>query len=152
MSESRRPPLLPPIWALLTIGMQYALLRLLPGPQLVVPPWTNVGLGLFVLGFLLILYCGGLFRRHGTSVRPGDISDALIIHGPYRWSRNPIYMAMGVMLVGSAVWFGTATAFLPLVGFFWIISSQFIAMEEQMLIDRFGDEYHDYRGKVRRWL
>ena len=152
MTERRRPPLFPPIWALLTVGMQYALLRLLPGPQVVAPPWTHVGLGLFGIGFLLILYCGGLFRRHGTSVKPGDISEALIIHGPYRWSRNPIYMAMVVALVGSAVWFGNATAFLPLIGFFWIISSQFIAMEEQMLIDRFGDEYRDYRDKVRRWL
>jgi len=111
-----------------------------------------VGLGLVGLGFALIFYCVGLFHRSGTTIEPGDVSEALVIRGPYRWSRNPIYASMFVVLVGTAVWFGNATAFLPLVGFHWVISSQFIALEEQMLIERFGDEYHEYRGKVRRWL
>lgn len=132
--------------------MQGALWWLLPGPRLVPQPWNLVGLGLLSLGFAMILYCAGLFRRGDTSIKPGDISDALIIHGPYRWSRNPIYASMVIALLGTATWFGNATAFLPVVGFLWIISSQFIAIEEQMLIDRFGNEYEAYRDRVRRWL
>lgn len=152
MSERRRTPLIPPVWALCTIGMQYALWRLLPGPQLLGDPWSSVGLGLVGVGFILFLYCAGLFHRSGTTIEPGHVSDALIIRGPYRWSRNPIYASMFIALVGTAIWFGNLTAFLPLIGFYWIISSQFIALEEEMLIDRFGDQYHEYRGKVRRWL
>ncbi len=155
MSEAkspRRPPLFPPVWALFTLGLQFALWRLLPGPMLIVAPWKSVGVALFGIGLLMIFYCAGLFRRRGTSIKPGEISEALIIHGPYRWSRNPIYMSMVLALVGAAVWFGNLTAFLPLVGFHWIISSQFIALEEQMLVERFGDDYQNYRAKVRRWL
>ncbi len=152
MSGERRTPLIPPFWALCTLLLQYLMWRFVPGPQIVGKPWTTVGLGMIGLGFLLILYCAGLFRFSGTTMEPGHVSEALIIRGPYRWSRNPIYASMFVALIGTAIWFGNLTAFLPLVGFHWIISSQFIALEEQMLIERFGDEYDAYRGKVRRWL
>jgi len=152
VSDRRRTPLFPPVWALFTIGMQYALWRLLPGPQLLGQGWSSVGLGLVGIGFMLILYCAGLFHRSGTTIEPGHVSEALIIRGPYRWSRNPIYASMFIALVGTAVWFGNLTAFLPLIGFHWIISSQFIALEEEMLIERFGDDYREYRDQVRRWL
>jgi len=152
VSERRRTPLVPPVWAGFTLGLQYALWRLLPGPRLVGEWWPSVGLGLVGVGLVLILYCAGLFHRSGTPIEPGRVSESLIIRGPYRWSRNPIYASMFVVLVGTAVWFGNATAFLPLVGFLWIISSQFVTLEEQMLIDRFGEEYHEYRSRVRRWF
>ena len=99
-----------------------------------------------------VAHCARLFRQHDTPIRPGERSEALIITGPYSWSRNPIYLSMLVSLVGAAVWFGTVTPFLPVVGFFYIMQSQFVMMEERMLLDRFGDEYERYRSKVRRWL
>ena len=55
-------------------------------------------------------------------------------------------------LFGTALWLRTVTPFLPIIGFFWIMQSQFVAMEEQMLLDRFGDEYERYRSRVRRWF
>ena len=152
MSERRFTPLVPPLWALFTVGMQYGLWRWLPGPRVVPQSWSAVGPALVGIGLLLIAYCAGLFHRTGTTIEPGHVSDALIIRGPYRWSRNTIYASMLVALLGIAVWFGNVTAFLPLVGFHWVISSQFIALEEEMLVDRFGDEYHEYRANVRRWL
>lgn len=152
MSEQPRPRLVPPAWLLFTLVLQAALWAFLPGPQLLGPPWHVIGVALFALGAVGVIWTARLFRLHDTPIRPGKVSETLIVTGPYRWSRNPIYLSMILSMLGSALWFGVLTPFLPVIGFFWILQSQFVAMEEQMLLDRFGDEYEKYQRRVRRWL
>jgi protein-S-isoprenylcysteine O-methyltransferase Ste14 len=137
---------------LFALGLQYALYRWLPGPQLVPEGYRSAGSVIFALGTLLIVSCAVLFYRYRTPIEPGAVSQALIVRGPYRWSRNPIYVGMTIMLCGSAVRFGNLTAFLPVVGFVWVISTRFIVMEESMLRERFAGEYEAYCVRVRRWL
>lgn len=152
MKAPTRPRIVPPIWLFLTLVLQYVLRTYAPGPQVVPEGWHVVGVALWVVSVGAVAYSAGLFRRDRTPIHPGRVPEVLIIRGPYRWSRNPIYLAMVVTLIGFAVWLGTAVPFLAVAGFVWIIQSRFVAMEERMLRERFGDEYESYCRRVRRWI
>ena len=152
VSEPTRPRIYPPFWLIGCLGLQWALCRWVPAAEFDIP--SAVLISRVVGGFALLVFAASFiqFRLHRTTIEPGKESSALIMRGPYRWSRNPIYLAMALLLLAAAIRLACASAFLPVVGFVWVISVQFIAMEERMLLDRFGGDYEAYRDRVRRWL
>ncbi len=129
-----------------------ALHAFLPGPRLVVSPWRWAGAGLMLVGLALILHCAGLFRRAGTPLRPFEPSTALVTTGPYRVTRNPIYLAMVVALVGLGALLGSLVPLAVIPVFIVLIDRGFIQHEETMMAATFGDAYAAYRARVRRWL
>jgi protein-S-isoprenylcysteine O-methyltransferase Ste14 len=92
------------------------------------------------------------FRRAGTSMVPMRPTTALVTSGPYHLSRNPMYVGMGFLYAGLALSLGViwALPLLPLVLF--AIDRLVIAREERYLEGKFGEEYRDYKRRVRRWL
>ena len=106
------------------------------------------------LGFGLLLISGRLFFKAGTTVlphKPGNASK-LVVSGIYRHSRNPMYLAMLLMLSGWGVCLGdwSALAALPL---FMLYMTRFqIIPEERALAALFGGEYLEYKSRVRRWI
>jgi protein-S-isoprenylcysteine O-methyltransferase Ste14 len=92
------------------------------------------------------------FRRAGTSMVPMNPTTALVTSGPYRLTRNPMYLGMGFLYVAFAFAFGViwALAFLPAV--LVVVDRFVIAREEPYLERKFGQAYRDYTGRVRRWL
>jgi protein-S-isoprenylcysteine O-methyltransferase Ste14 len=92
------------------------------------------------------------FRRAGTSMVPMNPTTALVTSGPYRVSRNPMYVGMVFLYIALAFAFGViwALAFLPAV--IVIIDRFVIAREEPYLERKFGQAYRDYKARVRRWL
>jgi protein-S-isoprenylcysteine O-methyltransferase Ste14 len=100
----------------------------------------------------VILWAAGLFRKRGTTIIPFQVSSELVQEGPYRWTRNPMYLGMLGILSGTAWMLGSATPWLLVFTFLWWISTRFIAIEERMLGARFGESYRDYQKRVRRWL
>jgi len=91
-------------------------------------------------------------RAAGTSIRPSSPASTLVTHGPFRLSRNPMYLGLtlvylGVTLLMNSVW---TALFLPLV--IGTLYLTVIRHEERYLAATFGDEYDNYRGRVRRWL
>lgn len=112
----------------------------------------RAGAVLVVLALLLTGWAMLDFRRRGTTVVPVRPAAALVMAGPYRVSRNPMYVAMTLLYTGVSLW---ALAlwpllFLPVV--LAIIRRYVIAREEAYLTRRFGDEYRDYQARVRRWI
>ena len=102
----------------------------------------------FVLG-------GGALRRFASSKTPPEPwkpSKALVTSGPYRFTRNPMYVGMALLYVGIALTFGLlwSIALLPVV--LVIIDRYVIAREERYLTRRFGESYLSYREQVRRWV
>jgi protein-S-isoprenylcysteine O-methyltransferase Ste14 len=93
-----------------------------------------------------------LFHRARTSIVPMRPTTALVTSGPYRLTRNPMYVGMAFLYVGLALALGViwSLAFLPVVVF--AVDRFVIAHEERYLEAKFGDEYLDYKGRVRRWL
>lgn len=92
------------------------------------------------------------FRRAGTSMVPMNPTTALVTSGPYRFTRNPMYLGMAFLYIAFAFAFGViwALALLPVV--ILIVDRLLIAREEPYLEQKFGRAYHDYKARVRRWL
>lgn len=103
-------------------------------------------------GFLVMMWAWRIFRRSGTAIRPTDRASSLVTSGPFRFSRNPMYLGIVIMLSGAAWWIGSWPMLLAPIGFFLFISLVFIPYEERMLRDVFGEAYTSYARRVRRWI
>jgi protein-S-isoprenylcysteine O-methyltransferase Ste14 len=92
------------------------------------------------------------FRRSGTSMIPANPTTALVTSGPYRFTRNPMYLGMAFLYVAFAFGFGVmwAMALLPVV--ILVVDRFVIAREEPYLERKFGQRYRDYKARVRRWI
>lgn len=111
-----------------------------------------VGAACFLLPFALGLAALQAMRRARTSVNPDKPTTALLTNGPFRLSRNPMYLGMVVQYVGLALLFNSlwALALLPLA--LVVVHFTVIKREERYLEQKFGEEYQDYKARVRRWI
>jgi protein-S-isoprenylcysteine O-methyltransferase Ste14 len=111
-----------------------------------------VGVTLVVLGVALALSGAITFHRAGTSPNPMKPSTTVVMHGPYRFMRNPMYLGMTVLTLGAAVWIDTLWILVLLVPALAVMRWHVIAREEAYLEAKFGEPYRDYKRRVRRWL
>lgn len=146
------PKLLPPIWLLISISAEIALNVLFPLKHPISPPFSYFGILLMVLGAAAIVSQAYLIRQNNTTIKPFEESTFLVTEGLYHYSRNPIYLGMIFFLIGLWVLLGSLSPLLVIALFAWLIQEKFIKFEEQMLEDKFGDRYLDYKQKVRRWI
>jgi protein-S-isoprenylcysteine O-methyltransferase Ste14 len=102
-----------------------------------------------VLLFLLSLR---EFRSHGTSVRGTERTTMVVRTGPYRFSRNPIYLAFVLFILGLSLWLNDLWLLVALVAFAGFISIMIIPREERFLERNFQPQYSEYKAAVRRWL
>ncbi|MEZ5479760.1 MAG: isoprenylcysteine carboxylmethyltransferase family protein [Thiolinea sp.] len=144
----------PPVYALAAAGVMWGLDRYWPVLEWLAPPWNRVGWLLMGGGFLLDLGSLGMFLRARTTpnpMRPGRASQ-LVVSGMYRYTRNPMYLGMLLVLTGWALHLGSLTPWLVLPLFVWVLTVQQIIPEEQVLAEKFGQSYREYQQRVRRWL
>jgi len=119
------------------------------------PPWPiSVTIAVAcVLAFVALAFPAvARFRRAGTSENPFRPSTALVVDGPYRITRNPMYLGMAVLYVGVAFVLGLMWAFLFLPFAVIAVDRLVIAREEPYLERKFGEEYVEYKRRVRRWI
>jgi len=93
-----------------------------------------------------------LFMKQKTTIVPHGKPSKLVVDGPYRLTRNPMYLALLCVLIGVATLFGSLSLYLIPIAFVFIINTVFIRMEEANMSTKFGDQYALYSAKVRRWL
>lgn len=112
-----------------------------------------MGLLLFVFGFLVMMNCILNFAIHGKgTLSPADPTKKLVIAGLYKYSRNPMYVGVILMLVGEAVFFqSNKLGFYSLI-IFSIFRLFIVLFEEPRLKKDFGTAYEQYCKKVRRWI
>ena len=143
----------PPIWMFLFLGLGWAASAF--------TPWANVGefrivplgIALVVTGVALSLVAFGLFRREGTEIRPdSEANNKLVITGPYRFTRNPMYLSLVVVSLGVALWAGTLPMYAVPAIVFAICNWVHIPFEEAKMRRQFGAAFDDYTKKVRRWI
>ena len=140
-------PDLPPIWGLGAGFVALGLARWQPVAALPRSPgWLLVGAGLGLIG-----WSAWWFRAKRTTIEPHREPTALIVEGPYRLNRNPIYTGMTLILLGWAFLLGAASALLPALAFPWLIGRRFLPGEEAALRRQFGSEAERYLGATRRW-
>jgi len=122
-------------------------LPFLPG-TLAVP----LGVPLVAVAIALFSYSVAKFRAAGTPVPARKPTTVIVRTGPYRFSRNPIYLAFSVFQLGIAIWANSVWLLATLVGAVALVHYVVIRREEQYLERKFGAQYLDYKASVRRWL
>jgi protein-S-isoprenylcysteine O-methyltransferase Ste14 len=119
------------------------------------PPWP-ISLTIALAGVLVFAALAGAamrrFRRAGTTENPFKPSTALVTDGPNRLTRNPIYLGMASLYVGLAFLLGWMWALLLLPVVLVAVDRLIIAREEPYLERKFGQDYVDYKRRVRRWI
>ena len=122
------------------------------GPDSFNWPWRGVGAVAVLGGLVLTLWTLRLFDDADTTHHPYGRPAAFIRSGPYRFSRNPMYLGVTIFVLGVGVLVGTPALMFCWLAFAWIIHVRFIPREERALEKQFGGEYEEYRSQVRRWL
>ena len=116
------------------------------------PMSVPLGATAVLVAVALFLYSVRTFRTAGTPV-PGNRPTTTIVRaGPYRWSRNPIYLSFSLLQVGAAFWVNSLWLLLTLIPAVALMSFVVIPREEQYLEARFPSDYLSYKASVRRWL
>ena len=111
-----------------------------------------LGGGLVLLGIAVMAVALRLFRRAGTNVPTWQPTTAIVVDGLYRFSRNPIYLALGAIHAGIGVAVDGAWVLALLVPLLMVMRFGVIAAEERYLEAKFGAEYLHYKAATPRWL
>ncbi len=142
--------LLPPKYLnfllLVAIGLHF----IIPIKKIISPSYSYVGVILILLGVTLNIWAGGTLRRNNTTIDFNSTPKQLVTDGPFRFSRNPIYLSGVILSLGVAIALGSLIMFIYLVALFIILNWFYIPFEEDWLENEFGQNYHDYKRSVRR--
>lgn len=111
-----------------------------------------IGGTIALLGLAFSLWGIATFQRAHTTMFPFEPAKALVQRGPYRFTRNPMYVGGAVSYIGIAVAMNVVWPILLLPLVLWALYHFVIRVEENYLTQRFGDAYIEYRKRVRRWL
>ena len=142
----------PPILALLMIGLVY-LSSLLIG-SVSFDYQASLSVLLVIVGLSCALPSFRLFARNKTTISPFTPSETsvLITEGMYRYSRNPMYLGLLLLIIAATIWFGTWFGIIISLFFILLINILQIIPEEEALLQIFGEEYLEYKKKVGRWI
>jgi protein-S-isoprenylcysteine O-methyltransferase Ste14 len=142
-----RPPIIFLCAILLGIALNWAwpLHFVSPNVRLLGPLVTACAVALFLLSYRE-------FRRAGTAVQGSKRSTVIVRTGPYRFSRNPIYLAFILLVLGLSVWLNNLWLLITLVPASGLIALIVIPREERFLDLNFREQYSTYKARVRRWL
>jgi protein-S-isoprenylcysteine O-methyltransferase Ste14 len=147
--------IMPPLLFLGALALGILLSFLVPiGPK---PGAANanalmIGATFVSIGFALVALSFRRFRLAGTSVVPGEPATAFVVAGPYRFTRNPIYIGFVLAYFGFAVMLTSMWVLLLLIPVLPILQRGVVLREEAYLERQFGDSYRKYKARVPRWL
>lgn len=141
---------LPQAWLVPFVLAGLALGRIFPmGPF---PALRGAGIFLVLAGLALMAWAARTMLSARTTVMPGRRPDALVTSGPFRFSRNPIYLGDLIVLAGLMLALDAPLGLVMVPGFGRLLAQRFIGPEEEMASAAFGTEYADYKARVRRWI
>ena len=136
---------LPPIWLLACAFIAWSF----PGP---LPVLFWPGVVLLIVAAWITIAAMAQFRRSKTTIIPHKAPSALITGGVFRFSRNPIYLADVLILLGVSLIWGSALGLLLTPALALVLDRRFIQPEEARLAEAFGSDFEDYRSQVRKWI
>lgn len=145
-------PDLPPVWWLGSIVAIYLFKWIAPGLHWNIW-WTEASAWLILVAALaLIAWAVAWFFARRTPIEPRHTPSVLIVEGPFRYSRNPIYLALVLLTVASALGNGSLLGLALAAGLWWVLDRRFAAPEEAVLRATFGAEGEAYVARTARWL
>lgn len=137
----------PPVWLLIFGGIGFVTGRILPMQTAPAAGWVLVGLGLALMAVAALT-----MLRAGATVDPTRPPTALVTHGIFRLSRNPIYLADVLILAGLCLVWQPLSALVLVPAFVLVIGRRFIRREEAWLRDRDARAFDAWAARTRRWL
>lgn len=149
-----RPVVPPPLIGAVIAFAMWSVARATPDLDVDLTAWRPIAVAVAAAGLAIDLISVAAFFRRRTTVNPltPEKTQKLVIDGFYRFSRNPMYLGMLLMLIGWALWLGHAFAFAWPALFVWLINEMQIKPEERALEEKFGEAYIAYKRRVRRWI
>ncbi len=144
--------LLPPFFFLICVVMMVLLSSYYPIIRFLQYPWTLIGLLDFIGGLSITLIAGVQFMRAKTNLKTFNKPDQFVTSGLFQFSRNPMYLGFAIATFGVALYLGALSPFLICVVFIVVADRWYIAYEEAVMAETFGQVYMDYKARVRRWI
>ena len=145
----------PPVAFVLVCGMtMWGIAAAFPSATHAVSGAPIVAVAIAVLGAAIAVAGVWAFRRHGTTVNPTapDKTTSIVWDGIYRYTRNPMYLGLALVLAGWAIFLSNLAALLVLPAFIGYMTQFQIKPEERALVAKFGPRYAEYMANVRRWV
>src|SRR5947207_15174488 len=142
----------PPFVYLGSIALGLVLHLLWPARLVPLSVSTPAGAIVTVLAIALFVSAVRTLRAAGTPIPGNRPTTAIVRTGPYRFSRNPIYLAFSLLQLGLSIWVNSLALLLTLIPAFALMSLLVIPREERYLEARFPGDYSSYKAAVRRWL
>jgi protein-S-isoprenylcysteine O-methyltransferase Ste14 len=136
------------ILLLLSIGFHLVF----PLFKFIFSPYNYLGFGLIIFGIIINLWTDSLFKKKQTTVKPYEMPNFFVTSGPFKLSRHPMYLGMMSILLGVAIFLGSLIIFAFPIIFIVIMEKRFIPLEEKNFETKFGNQYVDYKKRVRRWI
>ena len=143
---------LPPLLYVAALAAGLLLNWAVPEPILSAGERYWIGGALAAIGVLIAASARSLMQRAGTNVNPMLPTTAIVTTGPFRFSRNPLYIALNLMYVGLALLTNAGWVLALIVPVLLVMHYGVIRREERYLEAKFGDAYRSYRAHVRRYL
>jgi len=145
-------PDLPPIWWVGSMAIIYLAKWLLPEAHLA-PGTLDIAARIIqIVALGIILWAALWFWRKKTPIEPHYTPKTLIIEGPYRLSRNPIYLALVLITLSSAINHGSVIGLVATAALWTILDRRFAAKEEALLLQTFPEAAPEYLRETRRWI
>ncbi len=123
-----------------------------PLKRIISPHFSYIGPFLIIIGLVFTIWPEQTLKKNQTTVKTFNNPNELVTTGPFKISRNPIYLGMLLMLLGTSITLSSASTFLFPIIFFMIAKKFYISYEEQNLERIFGENYLEYKNQVRRWV
>jgi protein-S-isoprenylcysteine O-methyltransferase Ste14 len=144
--------LMPPVLAAICLALMFLLRWACPIPTILIPPWTYLGLVLLAAGVALPIAGVRRFNQAGTTHKPFREAKTLVTTGIYRYTRNPMYLGLTLLLAGAWLLLAALWALIPVLLFVVVTDRWYIRGEEKMLAKKFGPRFEEYKAKTRRWV
>jgi protein-S-isoprenylcysteine O-methyltransferase Ste14 len=142
----------PPLIFAAALGIGLLVQHFAPRPWLPETWASPTGAALVMIGLTLAIWGALTLRAARTAIDPYKPTSAIVHTGPYRFTRNPLYLALLLLSVGITAW-RNALWVLPLLVVALVVLQLGVIRREEAYLDRkFGDQYRIYRARVRRWL
>ncbi len=142
----------PPTYFYLLLILSLLLHFAFPVKKIIFSPYNYFGVPFISFGVIINIWADILFKKNKTTVKPTKTPSSLIVSGPFKISRHPMYLGMALILLGTAIFLGTFITFLFPIIFIILMELLFIPFEEKNLEGKFGKKYFDYKVKVGRWI
>lgn len=144
----------PPLYMLFFAALMKLLAINFPSFSLAITRSQQVGIAFFIIALAIDLLSILAFLQHKTTINPlhPNKASSLVTSGPYRYTRNPMYLGLLCLLIGWGFYLANFATFIVLPFFMCILTTQQIIAEEKILKAAFGSAYQNYKNTTRRWF